>query len=268
MEIPITEYTFEDGMDYLRRYPAYTVCRAKLQRNIRYLFLEGDLKKLAAAELLLCRLTPWNVDEIQKEMVRYTFDSKNISFDERRDHHALGDFGKEWIDVLDEKIEKEGDGDALEIRMYDEFHRAKKWGKLLYGVEKNRVNEAQQNQINKLCKKSKEAQGIQSRNGVIFVALEEGENSSSSGYTGAGAIELQDLHSLKILMDNKKTIQDKRRAFFSLVGHVSCSAWAKYAIGYCYETGIVLENDTERARRWNYWAACEGCYHAQLRMKL
>ena len=63
--------TIAEALDYIRLFPAYLKCREKLEQQRKLLLLSGNMQKLAPAEQFLCKLTPWNASEVQKEFRLY-----------------------------------------------------------------------------------------------------------------------------------------------------------------------------------------------------
>ena len=142
--------TIEDALDYIKLFPTYLICREKLDQQRKLLLLSGNMQKLAHVEQLLCKLTPWNVSEVQKEARLYEFEARDLKLPRSSDLHAVGDFSQEFLDILKtftKEIMKQGkisstDQDKLEreslVALYDIMHHNKKWGRLFFGEKNNK----------------------------------------------------------------------------------------------------------------------------------
>ena len=293
--------TIEEALDYVKRYPIYLKCRDELEHQRKFLFISGNMQKIAHTEQLLCKLTPWNVSEVQEEVRLYEFDARELQLPRSVDLHAAGDFGQEFMDALKVLIKEitgldeisKRDQDTLErgalVVLYDILHRNKKWGRLFFGKERNKFVQGDQNEVDELMGKvnSDSAMGIirllDYKGGwsEFYHNLwkdKEGDLSSiykyhhSSIFNSDFRREMTSVVAFGQIIETERDEESKidsadMPCFFALVQQARRSPFAKYAIGYCYSKGLFVKQDKEKAKLWTQWSASEGCLYAQLTLK-
>lgn len=284
--------TIEDALDYIKLFPTYLICREKLDQQRKLLLLSGNMQKLAHVEQLLCKLTPWNVSEVQKEARLYEFEARELKLPRSSDLHAVGDFGREFLDVLNtliKEIMKQGkisntDQDKLErgslVALYDILHHNKKWGRLFFGEKNNKFTRRNQNEVDELMSK------VNSDSAMGSIRLLDYKGGWNEFYHNLWKVKEGDLTSIYKhhndsdfsrevtsvvafgrVLEKSEIGSPKMPCFFALVQQVRRSPFAKYAIGYCYSKGLLVKQDKEKAKLWIQWAASEGCLCAQLMLR-
>lgn len=281
--------TIAEAFDYIRLFPIYLKCREKLEQQRKLLFLSGNIQKLARVEQLLCKLTPWNAPEVQKEARLYEFDARELYLPRSVDLHAVGDFGQEFLDVLKtliKEIMKQGkisstDQDKLErgslVALYDILHHNKKWGRLFFGEKDNKFIRGNQNEVDELMSK------VNSDSAMGIIRLLDYKGGWNEFYHNLWKVKGGDLTSIYKhhndsdlsremtsvvafgrILEKSEIDSTKMPCFFALVQQARRSPFAKYAIGYCYSKGLFVKQDKEKAKLWIQWSASEGCLYAQL----
>ena len=272
-----------------RLYESYLKCRKKLEQQRKLLLLSGNMQKLAHVEQLLCKLTPRNASEVQKEACLYEFEARELKLPRSSDLHAVGDFGQEFLEVLKALIKEimkqdkisSTDQDKLErgslVALYDILLHNKKWGWLFHGEERNRFIRGNQNEVDELMSK------VNSDSAMGSIRLLDYKSGWNEFYHDLWRVKEGDLTSIYKhhndsdfsrevtsvvafgrILKKSEIGSTEMPCFFALVQQARRSPFAKYAIGYCYSRGLLVKQDKEKAKLWIQWAASEGCLYSQL----